>query len=155
MIFHRFLSFLHAGSGGGLILRLLVVISRLVVFPLSAAIQISKRIVFHPFWTVCLRNGSARGRCTLIDRRNVEPRETDSRDLFVSYRRQVVILVGLAPRLLRCVFFPRKLLKSFLDGRSYPKNHRNLQWKSRRTSKYNSRSCEWNWRFCLYILWSG
>ena len=60
-----------------------------------------------------------RGRCTLIDKQHAGRMETESRDFFASYRCRVVTLVGLAPRLLRCVFFPQKLLKSFLDGRSH------------------------------------
>ena len=59
-----------------------------------------------------------RGCCTLIDRQHARQIESKIRDLFTSYRRQVVTLVVLAPRLLRCIFFPRKLLGSFLDGRS-------------------------------------
>ena len=55
----------------------------------------------------------------LIDRWQAERMETESRDFFASYLRQVVTLVGLAPRLLQCVFFPRDLLKPSLDGRSY------------------------------------
>ena len=60
-----------------------------------------------------------RSRCTLVDRRHAERMESENRVLFASHLRQMVTLVGLAPRPLRCVFFPRKLLKSFLEGRSY------------------------------------
>ena len=55
----------------------------------------------------------------MIDRQHARPMETNSRVLFTRYRCQVATLVGLAPRLFRYVFFPRKLLKSFLGGRSY------------------------------------
>ena len=48
MIFHH-LSFVHAGSGGRRIPRPIVGMSRLVVFLLSVAIQITRSIVFYPF----------------------------------------------------------------------------------------------------------
>ena len=60
MISHHFLSFVPAGSGDGRIPRLLVGVSRLVVFLLSAAIKISRIIIFHPFSLVCLQNGNVR-----------------------------------------------------------------------------------------------
>ena len=56
-----------------------------------------------------------RGRRTLIDRQHGGWMETKSRDLLTSFSRQVVTLVGLAARFLRCVFSRRSLLKSFLD----------------------------------------
>ena len=59
------------------------------------------------------------GCCILIDRQHAARMETESCDLSTSFGRQVVTLVSLGPRLLRCVFFPRKLLKSTLDGRKY------------------------------------
>ena len=49
MIFHTFLSFVRAWSGGGRIPRLVVGISRFVIFSLRAAKQISKEHRFSTF----------------------------------------------------------------------------------------------------------
>ena len=68
---------------------------------------------------------------TLIDRPHAERMETESRDLFNSGRRQLVTSVGLVPRLLWCVFFPRKLLKLYFNGplyRSVASSHNRVQF---------------------------
>ena len=115
MKFHRFSSFFRSGSGGGRIARLMVGFSRVVVFPLNFS-NFSKHC--FSFFERCACGTGVRGLCTLINRQHGRRMQTKSHNLFASYRPQVVTSVTLAPRLLWCVFFPRKMLKSFSDGRS-------------------------------------
>ena len=117
LFFHPFLSFVRAWSGGGRILRLLVGFSRMVVFLVIEAIQISS-IVFHPFWTLCLRNGSARSlhfdwqaACWVNGNRELPF------DIFLSSSSGYFNRLGATFSSVR--LFPQELLKSFLDCQPY------------------------------------
>ena len=110
MIFLRFLSFVGAGGGGGRITRLLIGITRLVLFALSAAIFISKSICFHLFSTWCLWTGIGEAALWLTG-----GMEAESRHLFLSYRRRKVWfsrpgIMSFSVRLFLAVFI------SFISG---------------------------------------
>ena len=67
----------------------------------------------------CACGTEVRGLCTLIDRQHAARMETEGWELLAFYLPPVVNLIGLAPRLLQCVFFTWEFLKSFSDGRLY------------------------------------
>ena len=117
VIFHRFLSLVPVGSGGGRILRLIVDINRFVVLLLSAAIQISRSIVSHPFWTVFLRNGNARSLHFDWQAACWANEDLESRFVYFLLSSSGAFNRHWATFSSMC-FFPLNLLKSFLDDHS-------------------------------------